>query len=54
MLLMLSLCIPKVAIADKSPTPPTIASQITPENTIILANAQDARFSRDFSILLNQ
>jgi hypothetical protein len=31
-----------------------LPGEVTPENTVILANATDARFSRDFSVLLKQ
>ncbi|MCP4541416.1 MAG: hypothetical protein GY832_30165 [Chloroflexi bacterium] len=53
-LVLLALClgIPTPGITTSSYEQITGPSNLTPENTVILANSMDARFSQDFSVLL--
>lgn len=53
--LVFSICAPSTGLAE-APTPPEAAihSSALPENTVFLAAEQEARFSQDFSPLLNQ
>jgi len=55
-LFILALCfgIPAPAIADAGHGQLTESGNLIPENTVILANETDARFSLDFSVLLSQ
>ena len=53
-LLVLCLGIPTPGIADGSHDQITEPGNLLPNNTIIIANEMDARFSQDFSLLLRQ
>ncbi|MEA3438900.1 MAG: S41 family peptidase, partial [Chloroflexota bacterium] len=55
-LILLALCfgIPTPGIADGSHDQLTEPGNLLPNNTIIIANEMDARFSQDFSLLLRQ
>ena len=55
-LVLLVLCfgIPTPGIADGSHDQLTEPGNLLPNNTIIIANEKDARFSQDFSLLLRQ
>ena len=50
MSLLFSIPVSTMASAGSLPTPET--HDLWPDNTVILSNARDARFSRDFSVLL--
>ena len=55
-LILLALCfaIPTSGIADGSHDQLTESGNLLPNNTILIANEMDARFSQDFSVLLRQ
>jgi hypothetical protein len=55
-LILLALCfaIPTSGIADGSHDQLTEPGNLLPNNTILIANEMDARFSQDFSLLLRQ
>lgn len=53
-LLALCLAIPTPGIADSSHDQITEPGNPLPNNTIIITNETDARFSQDFSLLLRQ
>ena len=55
-LIMLALCfgIPAPGMADGSHDQLTEPGNLLPNNTVIIANEMDARFSQDFSLLLRQ
>ncbi len=46
--------LPLFVNADKTQAHSAEPGDVTPENTVILANQTDARFSLDFSVLLSQ
>jgi len=54
LLLVLCLGIPAPGTADGGHGQLTEPGSLVPENTVVLANEMDARFSLDFSVLLSQ